>query len=109
MTLCNKLCKATYGYHRCTNEQYEEYVGCDIFNITEEFDDDNEKTVYFPCEECEQDFEQYVEVREHFLKEHKRYERIGCIDKKCELTLKSIDMLVMHIGVNHNDLIKQRL
>ena len=101
--------KATYGYHRCTNEEYEEYVGCDIFNITEEFDDDNKKTVYFPCEECEQDFEQYVEVREHFLKDHKRYERIGCIDKNCDLTFKSIDMLVMHIGVNHKDLLKQRL
>ena len=109
MIICDKLCKASYGYHRCTNEDYDDYVGCDTFNITEDFDDDCNKTEYFPCEECDKYFEEYAKVREHFLTEHKPYEMIGCIDKECKLTVKSIDMLVMHIGVDHNDLLKQRL
>ena len=44
----------------------------------------------FPCEECDDIFEEYDNVREHFLKEHKRYERIGCIEKSCKITFKDL-------------------
>ena len=63
---------------------------CDTFNITDEFDDEYKKTELFPCEECDDIFEEYDNVREHFLKEHKRYERIGCIEKSCKITFKDL-------------------
>ena len=46
MVLCDKLCKASHGYHRCNDEDYEGYVGCDTFNITDEFDDEYKKWSY---------------------------------------------------------------
>ena len=109
MVLCDKLCKASHGYHRCNNKDYEGYVGCDIFNITDEFDDDCRKTELFPCEECDEIFEEYDKVRQHFLKEHARYERIGCIENNCKITFKTVDILVMHIGIEHYEKVKQRL
>ena len=45
------------GYHRCNDEEYGEYVGSDIFNITDEFDDKDGKPELFPCEECDDTFE----------------------------------------------------
>ena len=36
---------------RCNDEDYEGYVGCDTFNITDEFDDEYKKTELFRCEE----------------------------------------------------------
>lgn len=109
MIICDKLCKASHGYHRCNDDDYEGYVGCDAFNITDEFDEDCNKTELFPCEECDDVFEEYLKVREHFLKQHKRYEMIGCIEKSCDYTVKSVEMLIKHIGVKHYDIVKQRL
>ena len=109
MIICDKLCKDALGYHRCSNPKYDEYIGCDIFNIIDELDEDSKKTRYFPCEECKEDFEEYADVRDHFLKEHKPYERIGCFDNECKQTFKTIDVLVMHIGVDHSDLVKERI
>ena len=95
IVICDQLCKASHGYHRCNDDDYEGYVGCDAFNITDEFDenDDYKKTEYFPCEECDESFKEYSKVREHFLAKHKRYEMIGCIERKCDFTVKTIDML----------------
>ena len=106
--LCDKLCKPSHDYHRCNKKEYEEYVGCDVFNITYEFDDDCNKDELFPCEECDEVFTEYELVREHFLKEHKRYDMIGCI-VNCTYTFKCVDMLVKHIGVEHFNIVKQRL
>ena len=44
MIVCDQLCKADHGYHRCNDKDYEEYMGCDVFNITDEFDDYCKKT-----------------------------------------------------------------
>ena len=107
--ICEKLCKSSLGYHRCSNLKYDEFIGCDAFNILEEIDDIGNKTVYFPCEECNEDFEEYGTVKEHFLKEHKPYERIGCFDRKCKNTFRTIDVLVMHIGVDHFEFAKPRV
>ena len=108
MVLCDKLCKPTHGYHRCDNQTYEGYVGCDVFNVTYEFEDDCNSNELFPCEECDKVFEEYENVREHFLNEHERYEMVGCIEN-CEFTVKSVDMLIKHIGVEHYNIVKQRL
>ena len=59
MVLCDKLCKPTHGYHRCDNQTYEGYVGCDVFNVTYEFEDDCNSNELFPCEECDKVFEEY--------------------------------------------------
>ena len=98
----------SHDYHRCDNKVYEEYVGCDVFNITYEFDDDANKNELFLCEKCDEVFIEYESVREHFLKEHNRYDMIGCIEN-CKYTVKSVDMLIKHIGVEHFDIVKQRL
>ena len=107
MILCDKLCKPSHGYHRCDNDKYEEFVGCDVFNITYEFEDDSNSDELFPCEECDKVYEEYEKVREHFLSEHTRYEMIGCIEN-CDITVKSVDLLIKHIGTEHYDVVKQR-
>ena len=108
MILCDKLCKPTHDYHRCNNQSYEGYVGCDVWNITYEIEDDCNSNELFPCEECDKVFEEYENVRQHFLNEHERYEMVGCIEN-CNFTVKSVDMLIKHIGVEHYNIVKQRL
>ena len=47
--LCDLYCKRSYGYHRFSEEEFEAFYGCDVFNITDEFVDDSEedgKTYY---------------------------------------------------------------
>ena len=35
--LCDFYCKRAYDYHRCSEETYQEFIGCDVFNITDDF------------------------------------------------------------------------
>ena len=57
--ICDQLYKTDHGYHRCNDKDYEEYIGWDVFNITDEFDDYCKKTEYLPCEKCELLYDDY--------------------------------------------------
>ena len=107
MIVCDQFCKASHGYHRCNDEDYEDLMGVDAFNITNEFDEDYKSSEIFPCEECGEKFDELIKVKEHFLKKHKPYEILEC--SECDYTIQSVDRLIMHIGVNHYDIVMKRL
>ena len=109
MVLCDKMCKADLGYHRCEDEEFEALLGCDAANINEEFDDECKCTEYLPCENCERIFENYEELKAHFIKHHKRNELIQCIVENCDYAAKTVNILTMHIGVNHYELIQKKI
>ena len=51
--LCDFYCRASYDYHRCSDERREGFIGCDVLNITDDFENDDEEgdiVTYFPCE-----------------------------------------------------------
>ena len=110
MILCDNYCKASYGYHLCRDD-FDNLVGCDLLNITNEYDSDEDykATEYFPCEQCNNKFDEYDKLKKHFDKSHKIKQFMECRINQCEYEAKSVDMLMMHIGVNHNELVKQRL
>jgi hypothetical protein len=112
MIVCDQLCKASHGYHRCNDEDYEGYKGCDVFNITDEFDDDNDykRTEYFPCVKCDLMYDDFAAVKEHYLKDHQKESADGILEcDECDFSTKSVEMLIMHIGVKHNEIVKKRL
>ena len=110
MIVCDQLCKASHGYHRCNDEDNEGYSGCDVFNITDEFDDDCNKTEYFPCEKCDLMYDEYDAVKEHYLKDHEKESTDGFLEcDECDFTVKSVEVLIMHIGVKHNEILKKNL
>ena len=109
MVLCDKLCNPSLGYHMCTPKDYEKYVGCDVFNIAEEVDNNGEKTEWFPCDMCDKEFQSYEELNTHFKSLHKPFDIMGCSESECKETFKSVDVLVKHIGVSHIDIVRQRL
>ena len=110
MIVCDQLCNGEHGYHRCNDEDYEGYKGCDVFNITDEFDEDLKKTEYFPCEKCELMYEDYATVREHYLKDHEQESTDGIMEcSECDFAVKSVEGLIMHIGTKHNEIVKMRL
>ena len=107
MVVCDNLCRASYGYHKCSDEDYEEFVGCDVLNITNEFDIDCKPTEYFPCENCDERFVEFEKFKEHFSKYHIAEKLIKCTEDDCDFVANSVDVVIMHIGVNHYDLIRQ--
>ena len=110
--LCDVYCKASYGYHRCSDINDEGFVGCDVMNITDDYENEDENgegvVRYFPCEQCEEKFEDFDKFNEHFDSLHTP-EVVKCMFSECQFAAKTVNLLTMHIGVNHNDLIQKRL
>ena len=50
--MCDFICRAPHGYHRCfTDEDFEGFVGCDVPNITDDYDHESKKVITsVPCE-----------------------------------------------------------
>ena len=52
----------------------------------------------------------YDAVKEHYLKDHKKESTDGIMEcDECDFTSKSVEALIMHIGVKHNEIVKKRL
>ena len=108
--LCSIYCKS-YEYHRCTQEHFELFMGCDVMNITEDFVDDDEEDIatFYPCDKCEQKFVDHDKLRVHFSENHIQEEYIKCSVNECSFQAQTINVLTMHIGVDHFELVKGRL
>ena len=61
------------------------------------------------CKNCEKSFEEEEILQEHFEISHKKDDSIGCPVTKCKFKSKSVNFLVMHIGVDHHDLVRKKL
>ena len=109
MVVCDVFCKADIGYHRCEDEEFEEFIGLEAYNVTEEYDSESRKTQNLPCEQCYSSFGEYEELKEHFLSNHKREEFIECVVENCDYKTKSVSQLNMHVGISHYELVKIRL
>ena len=108
--LCTLYCKS-YEYHRCSQEHYDILKGCDVMNITEDFVDDTEEdvAVFYPCDKCDARFDDHTNLKTHFETNHTHDKSIKCCVSECDFQAQLIDVLTMHIGVDHLELVRSRL
>ena len=93
---------------------YDIYIGCDVLNITDDFENDDEEAnmlTYFPCEKCNERFDNHDKLKEHILRNHSNDKiiNIKCCLNECSFTSNTVNVLIQHIGVHHFDVIKKRL
>ena len=102
--LCDDICAAPDGYHKCWPEGFERFAGCELTNYTVDYDETEMKVVKsFPCEKCNEKFQQWENLKEQFTRTHGKKEMICCPVKECEFETKLVNNLIMHIGVYHKD------
>ena len=85
--------KASFGYHICSIEDLDECVGCDVFNVVDEYiEEDGEEILYtlFPCEKCDNRFKEYDILSDHFTKEHTADKFVRCKINKCNYSSKTM-------------------
>ena len=68
--ICDFFCNDKFGYHRCGEEDFKNFLGLDALNINVEVDPEGKSKIYLPCEKCDDEFEEYTQLRKHFLKKH---------------------------------------
>ena len=110
--VCELYCKASFGYHKCSNKYFDEFVGCDVFNVVDEYiEEDGEEILYtlFPCEKCDNRFKEYDILSDHFLKEHTADKFVRCKINKCNYSSETVEIIKMHIGIDHHDEVVKRL
>ena len=109
---CDRFCNRGYDCHRCTEESNKESIGCDIRNVTDVFDTDDEEAdpmTYNPCAKYDKTFDSYNKVRNHFSSNHTPDKDLKCSLFECEFSTKNIDVMIMHIGVNHLEFVWRKL
>ena len=108
--LCTLYCKS-YEYHRCSQEHYDIFKGCDVMNITEDFVDDTEEdvAVFYPCDKCDLRFDDHANLKTHFDTNHTYDKSIQCCVSDCDFQAQQIDVLTLHIGVDHLEQVRRRL
>ena len=107
--LCDFLCAAHCGYHKCSDADLERFASCDLSKFEDIYDPAKSKSVeYFPCQNCGEKFLDYEELNNHFGKNHEKNYLIKC-PINCDYEFKSLDYLVKHIGVKHQDEVKRKL
>ena len=108
--LCDYICAAPYGYHKCfSNEDYERFAEFDLTNFEDEYDPVRRITVdHFPCKNCDNIFEDEDKLKSHFNDNHDKIDNIKC-PINCNYETKSVDTLVMHIGVKHQEEVQRKL
>ena len=108
---CDIYCNRGFDCHICSQDGYQEYIGCDMKNITEEFVDENDElpVTYYPCSKCDDRFDENEQLNKHFSEHHTPEELVKCAFRECEFSTKTISVLVMHIGVNHLDYVRRKL
>ena len=109
--LCDYICAAPYGYHKCLSEEdFERFAGCDLTKFSDSYDEVKDQvTEHFPCKNCGKNFKEDEHLQEHFEKSHEKDDAIECPVKNCEFKSKSVSSLIMHIGVHHYDLVSKKL
>ena len=108
--LCDYICAAPNGYHKCfSDEDYARFIGCNLAEYDDDYDIVKHKSIeYFPCESCGEKFEEYDNLSKHFNKNHEQSKSINCpID--CDYKTKSVEVLVMHIGIKHQNVVRRKL
>ena len=100
---CDLYCNRDYDCHRCTEDGFESYIGCDVLNIT----NDNEEEVSFPCNKCDDRFDTNEKLKAHFSRNHTPDKFLKCSLDECNFSTMTINMMVMHIGVNHIDCVRR--
>ena len=110
---CDIYCNRGYDSHRCSEEDNKAFIDCDMKNIVDLFknDDDLEEipVTHFPCEKCDEMFDTCDKLKKHFEKNHTPDESVKCRLKECGFSTKTIDVLIMHIGVDHLDIVRRKL
>ena len=111
--LCDNYCRASYGYHRCSDINQEGFIGCDVMNITDDYENEDENgegvVTVFPCEQCDEKFDEFDKFSKHFETNHKPEEFVKCFLEQCDFKAKTVNYLKMHIGVDHLELVRRRL
>ena len=110
--LCDLYCKADMDSHRCSDDSFEALNGCDVLNITEGFENDDEDAdvvTYFPCSKCDERYDSYQKLNTHFSSNHTPDKAIQCCLNGCNFSSTTINLLIMHIGVNHLDVVRKKL
>ena len=110
---CDIYCNRGYDSHRCSEETNELFIGCDMKNITDVFENEDdleeEPVTYFPCKVCDNMFDAHEKLNTHFKESHTPDKSVKCSLNQCEFASKKINVLIMHIGVNHLDIVKRKL
>ena len=101
------MCFPIYGYHKCfSDEDFKRFAGCDLAKFDDSYDEDTKQvTEHCPCKNCGKNFKEDEILQKHFEKTHKKEDTIACPVRNCEFKSKSVNYLVMHIGVDHHDLV----
>ena len=110
--LCDLYCKPDLDSHRCCDGGFEAFLGCDVLNITEDFENDDEDAdvvIYYPCSQCDERYDSYEKLNTHFSVNHTPDKAIKCCVNECNFSSKTVNELIMHIGVNHLDLVRRNL
>ena len=108
--MCDFICAAPDGLHKCHGDDfYERFASCDLARYSEHYDEIDERTVKcFPCKKCSESFQENEELKEHFKQVHTKEDLIKCPVEKCDHKTKSIEFIIMHIGLDHKDLVEKQ-
>ena len=72
---CDLYCNRGFYCHICSEENFEEFIGCNVLNVTEDFDDSDEDEsdliTYYPCDKCDERFKNVEDLKTHFANNHK--------------------------------------
>jgi hypothetical protein len=95
--ICGNLCwQGDHKYYE--KEEENELLGIDVGKIKDDFRDCVEEES-FKWEICEFTDSAIINVREHFLKTHRKNYQFSCW--KCEVKCKTIFDLRRHVGTFH--------
>ena len=64
---------------------------------------------YFPCDKCDERFDDQEKIKSHFTNTHIPDKVVECSLDECEFSSKTINVLIMHIGVHHLDIVKDKV
>ena len=110
---CDLYCNPGMDCHICSDETFEAFIGCDVLNVTEDFEnyDDEESDIipYYPCDKCEKRFKNLAELQTHFTSNHTADKVLKCKLNDCKFVANETNMLTMHIGVHHLDFVRRKL
>ena len=69
----------------------EAFNGCDVLNITDHFDDENEiEVIYYPCDSCDKRFDNYEHLKTHLTSYHMPENPLKCSLEECRFSSKDI-------------------
>ena len=108
--MCRYGTAAANGYHKRWDEGFGGFGGCDLLKYTDEYDVIEKKVMRsFPCEKCEEKFQEWEQLKEHFIKTYGKKEMICCPVKECDFKTKSVNDFITHIGLRPKEIVKKRL